>query len=129
VGQGDGLAGGNHGIMGKIRWEPGMDSSTSPPNAALQQDLATVAAQISAIVGEIQTDSLSLLAVLRLLERQHREICEVYFQPSLPNTRQALYTLLRDIEAEGGWPHIPRMKVQALMSEFLLAEAAAAPPD
>jgi hypothetical protein len=101
-----------------------MDSSTSPPNAALQQDLAAVEAQISAIAGAIQTDSLSLLALLRLLERQHREICEAYFQPSLPNTRQALYTLLRDIEAEGGWPHIPRMKVQALMSEFLLAEAA-----
>jgi hypothetical protein len=108
-----------------------MDSSISPPNAALQQDLAAVEAQIGAIVGNVQTDSLSLLALLRLLEGQHREICERYFQPSLPDTRQALYTLLRDIEAEGGWPHIPRMKVQALMSEFLLAEAvaeAATPP-
>ncbi len=109
-----------------------MDRSTSPPNAALQQDLAALSAQISAIVGHVHTDSLSLLALLRLLEGQHREICEVHFQPSLPDTRQALYTLLRDIEAEGGWPHIPRMKVQALMSEFLLAEAAAeaaaAPP-
>jgi hypothetical protein len=108
-----------------IRWESGMDSSTSPPNAALQQDLAALSAQIGAIAGAVQTDSLSLLALLRLLERQHREICEVHFQPALPNTRQALYTLLRDIESEGGWPHIPRMKVQALMSEFLLAEAAA----
>jgi hypothetical protein len=100
-----------------------MDRSTSPPQAALQQDLAALDAQINAIVEPIQTDSLSLLALLRLLERLHREICEVHFQPSLPDTRQALYTLLRDIEAEGGWPHIPRMKIQALMSEFLLAEA------
>lgn len=100
-----------------------MDRSTSPPDAVLQKDLAALSAQINAIVGDIQTDSLSLLALLRLLEQMHREICEEYFQPSLPNTRQALYTLLRDIEAEGGWPHIPRMKVQALMSEFLLAEA------
>jgi hypothetical protein len=55
----------------------------------------------------------------------HREICEEHFHPSLPDTRQALYTLLRDIEAEGGWPHIPRMKIQALIGEFLLAENAA----
>jgi hypothetical protein len=100
-----------------------MDRSTSSPDAALQQNLAALSHQISAIVGDIQTDSLGLLALLRLLEQMHREICEVHFQPSLPNTRQALYTLLRDIEAEGGWPHIPRMKIQALMSEFLLAEA------
>ncbi len=100
-----------------------MDRSTSPPDAALQQDLAALSAQISTIVDGIQTDSLGLLALLRLLEQMHREISEEYFQPSLPNTRQALYTLLRDIEAEGGWPHIPRMKIQALMSEFLLAEA------
>jgi hypothetical protein len=100
-----------------------MDRSTSPPDAELQQDLATLSAQISAIVDGIQTDSLGLLALLRLLEQMHREICEEYFQPSLPNTRQALYTLLRDIEAEGGWPHIPRMQIQALMSEFMLTEA------
>lgn len=100
------------------------DRSIAPPDGALQQDLAALSAQIETIVGATQTDSLSLLALLRLLERAHREICEVHFQPSLPNTRQALYTLLRDIEAEGGWPHIPRMKIQALMSEFLLAESA-----
>jgi hypothetical protein len=105
-----------------------MDRSASRPEsmAPLATDLAALSAQIQAIVGDVQTDSLSLLALLRLLEQQHRMICEAYFQPSLPNTRQDLYTLLRDIEAEGGWPHIPRMKIQALMQEFLLAEAAAA---
>ncbi|MBE9031651.1 hypothetical protein IQ266_18115 [filamentous cyanobacterium LEGE 11480] len=103
-----------------------MDNLTSPPNSDLPQDLAALSDQIQAIAVQVEGDSLGLLALLRLLERLHRTICEEQFHPSLPDTRQALYTLLRDIEAEGGWPHIPRMKIQALMSEFLLAENAAA---
>lgn len=106
-----------------------MDNSAASERPNLNQDLAALATQIDAIADRTQGDSLGLLALLRLLEQRHREICEGQFQPSLPDTRQALYTLLRDIEAEGGWPHIPRMKIQALMSEFLLAEAAATEAD
>ncbi|MFM2431210.1 MAG: hypothetical protein RLZZ511_2423 [Cyanobacteriota bacterium] len=107
--------------------DPSVASIRPESPAPLAGDLTALAAQIQAIVGDVQTDSLSLLALLRLLEQQHRTICETYFQPSLPNTRQDLYTLLRDIEAEGGWPHIPRMKLQMVMQAFLAAEAADQP--
>ena len=60
-------------------------------------------------------DDIKLLALLRLLERLHREVCEGPFQESLPDNRQALYALLRDIEAQGGWPYIRRMGLQSLL--------------
>jgi len=41
----------------------------------------------------------------------------------LPASRQALYTLLRDMEAEGGWPYIHRMKLREVLAN-LLQEAA-----
>jgi len=61
-------------------------------------------------------DPITLLALLRTLEALHREVCDLHFQPALPNNRQALYALLRDIESEGGWPYIPRMKLQAILN-------------
>jgi hypothetical protein len=36
----------------------------------------------------------------------------------LPDNRQALYSLLRDIEAEGGWPYIERMRLQAFLTNL-----------
>ena len=60
-------------------------------------------------------DSIKLLALLRLLESLHREVCEGLFQESLPDNRQALYALLRDIEARGGWPYIRRMGLQSFL--------------
>ncbi|MCS6814824.1 MAG: hypothetical protein NZ772_14815 [Cyanobacteria bacterium] len=56
-----------------------------------------------------------LLSLLRLLEALHHDIRDNLFQPALPTNRQQLYSLLRDIEQAGGWPYIPRMKLQ----EFL----------
>ncbi len=60
-------------------------------------------------------NSIALLALLRLLESLHREVCEGPFQESLPDNRQALYALLRDIEAKGGWPYIRRMGLQSFL--------------
>ncbi|MGH2413176.1 MAG: hypothetical protein ACRDEA_05710, partial [Microcystaceae cyanobacterium] len=60
----------------------------------------------------------SLLSVLRTLEHLHREIQEKLFEPSLPDTRNALYQLLREIEETGGWPYIERMKLQVLLSHL-----------
>lgn len=62
-----------------------------------------------------QGDILAILALLRQLEKLHREIRDGIFQKSLPSNRQALYSLLKDIEAEGGWPYIARMRIQDLM--------------
>ncbi|WP_421658567.1 hypothetical protein [Leptothermofonsia sp. ETS-13] len=63
-------------------------------------------------------DSLALLALLRLLEGLHQEIRDNLFQDSLPDNRQALYNLLRDIETTGGWPYIHKMKLQALLTNL-----------
>ena len=67
-------------------------------------------------------DGKALLALLRQLEGLHRDIRETLFQESLPTNRQRLYSLLRDIEVNGGWPYIQRMKlvelVRGLESEF-----------
>ncbi|MGB3238603.1 MAG: hypothetical protein WBB29_09920 [Geitlerinemataceae cyanobacterium] len=64
-------------------------------------------------------DTTSLLALLRTLEELHRTVRDLHFQPALPNNRQALYALLRDIESQGGWPYIPRMKLQAFLNSEL----------
>ena len=61
---------------------------------------------------------MALLALLRLLEQCHREICETRFRDALPSNRHTLYTLLRDIEAHGGWPYIQRMKLRTLLANY-----------
>lgn len=65
-----------------------------------------------------QGDAIALLALLRQLERLHREIRDGAFQQSLPDNRQALYSLLRDIETEGGWPYIERMRLQSFFANL-----------
>ncbi|MCP6757634.1 MAG: hypothetical protein NHB32_02420 [Fischerella sp. CENA71] len=65
-----------------------------------------------------QGDTIALLALLRQLEELHREIRDGAFQNNLPNNRQALYSLLKDIESEGGWPYIERMKLQQFLANL-----------
>ncbi|NJL84189.1 MAG: hypothetical protein HC890_17010, partial [Chloroflexaceae bacterium] len=38
---------------------------------------------------------------------------------ALPNTRQELSHLLRNIEETGGWPYIERMRLQEFLGTFL----------
>jgi hypothetical protein len=85
----------------------------------LQVKLQAITTDILALANSHQGDSLSLLALLRALEALHREIREDLFQSSLPDNRQALYALLKDIEEAGGWPYIDRMKLQLLLCNFL----------
>ncbi|MBW4695950.1 MAG: hypothetical protein KME27_29905 [Lyngbya sp. HA4199-MV5] len=63
-------------------------------------------------------DNLALLSLLRTLEGLHQEIRDSLFQESLPDSRQGLYSLLKDIEASGGWPYIYRMKLRSLLTKF-----------
>ncbi|PZU94427.1 MAG: hypothetical protein DCE90_15020 [Pseudanabaena sp.] len=56
----------------------------------------------------------ALLQILRVLEATHKRIRDDLFQPALPNSRHELFNLLRDIETNGGWPHIYRMKVNEI---------------
>ncbi|PSB18825.1 hypothetical protein C7B65_13695 [Phormidesmis priestleyi ULC007] len=74
-----------------------------------------IANSIKKLAEASKGDSVGLLALLRLLESLHREVCEGLFQESLPDNRQALYALLRDIEAKGGWPYIRRMGLQSFL--------------
>ncbi|MBW4464516.1 MAG: hypothetical protein KME07_03625 [Pegethrix bostrychoides GSE-TBD4-15B] len=102
--------------------------TTALARAKLETDLESIATSVWTVVQPQQGQSMALLAVLRLLERLHQEIRDGLFQESLPENRQALYALLRDIEQQGGWPYIHRMKLQAFLTSFLsevveLAEA------
>lgn len=81
-------------------------------------ELDQIGEVIKRLAEESQGDTLELLALLRFLENLHREISEGLFQESLPNNRQALYALLRDIEANGGWPYIYRMQLQAFLKNL-----------
>jgi hypothetical protein len=80
-----------------------------------QSDLDSISNIIRVQAEKDRGDVLALLALLRLLEALHREIREGLFQECLPDNRQALYALLRDIEADGGWPYIHRMKLRSLL--------------
>jgi hypothetical protein len=98
-----------------------MGSTNSGQNFDSEQlpvELQALATEIRTLAKHRQGDTLAILELLRLLETLHREVQDNVFQPSLPDNRQALYALLRDIEADGGWPYIPRMKLQSLLRNF-----------
>ena len=85
-------------------------------------DLAAITAQARATAQLCQGDSQCLLSLLRLLEGLHREIRTEEFEPSLPDTRNALYQLLRQIEESGGWPYIERMRLRTFLTHFFVEE-------
>ncbi len=87
-------------------------------NDRLPEDLAQLSDLIDQAALKRQGRSTDLLALLRLLEQRHRDICETLFYDALPDNRQNLYALLRDIEVNGGWPYIQRMKLQALLANL-----------
>ena len=90
-----------------------IDKSFERDNLSQKQQEITSA--IGDAVEFCQGDTIALLSLLRQLEMLHREICDGVFQDSLPDNRQALYALLREIESEGGWPYIERMRLQHLL--------------
>jgi hypothetical protein len=90
-------------------------STDLPSTIAITQEIRDIAARSAG-------DVLALLHLLRTLEQLHHEIQEGYFQAALPDSRQSLYALLRDIEENGGWPYIQRFKLQALCAHLLEEE-------
>ncbi|MGF1491477.1 MAG: hypothetical protein ACFBSC_03280 [Microcoleaceae cyanobacterium] len=104
-------------------WESQVNPHAEENCEELQLQLERLAEQVRAIAQTHQGNSLSLLALLRALEYCHQEIREGEFQESLPDNRQKLYHLLREIESSGGWPYIPRMSIQALQQKILAEEA------
>ncbi|MBW4560975.1 MAG: hypothetical protein KME32_07400 [Mojavia pulchra JT2-VF2] len=81
-------------------------------------ELETIAVMVQSAAKNYQGDSLTLVALLRLLEGLHQEIRDSLFLESLPSDRQAFYPLLKNIEEEGGWPYIHRMKLQSLLENL-----------
>lgn len=81
-------------------------------------DLMAIANCVRHAAQERTGNSQQLLKLLRLLEGLHREIRDNLFQAALPESRQALYALLKDIEADGGWPYIHRMRLQSLLTNL-----------
>lgn len=84
----------------------------------LSEDLDQLSKLIDQMALGRRGQSKSLLGLLRLLEERHRDICETLFYDALPDNRQHLYALLRDIEVNGGWPYIQRMKLQMLLANL-----------
>ncbi|MEP0746039.1 hypothetical protein NC994_10250 [Trichocoleus sp. AS-A1] len=101
----------------------GVNSDQNLELGLLKPELQAIATSVRALAQTCQGDTLALLALLRALESWHREIRDTVFQASLPDNRQALYALLKDMEEEGGWPYIERMKVRSLLEKLSAAES------
>lgn len=91
--------------------DPDLDLTSSP-------QAQTVVDSVQHLAKSYQGNCLALLSLLRLLEGLHQEVRDSLFQESLPDNRQALYALLREIESSGGWPYIPRFKLQTLLANW-----------
>ncbi len=97
--------------------------STSTELPSSMHPLGDTIDRIHEIANLNREDPIALLHVLRTLEQLHREIQQNHFQAALPDSRQALYALLRDIEENGGWPYVQRWKLQALFANLPETEA------
>lgn len=71
-----------------------------------------------ALAQKHRDDSLFLLSLLRDLEKIHRQIRINFFEKGLPQTRNDLYQLVKDIEEKGGWPYIERMRLKDLLKRM-----------
>jgi hypothetical protein len=92
-----------------------MDNGKNLESEKLQSQLQSLTEAIRTLAESCQGDSVLLLALLRALEASHQEIRDGLFQASFPDNRQALYKLIRNIEANGGWPYIQRMKLRSFL--------------
>ncbi len=88
------------------------------PIEQADSELQIALATIWKIAQESKGQTLELLEILRSIENLHNRLRDTLFQDSLPDNRQALYVLLKDIEAKGGWPYIYRIKLQDLLSNL-----------
>lgn len=89
-------------------------NQTQQGQTADLSELEVISDHIWQISQSRHNDSASLLQILRILESLHKRIRDDLFQPALPTSRHELFNLLRDIETNGGWPHIYRMKINEI---------------
>lgn len=95
-----------------------MDNPTKFDSQARSNQLEFLAEKVLTLAQTAEGNTLEILAILRILEQLHQNVRESLFQQSLPDNRQKLYHLLRDIESKGGWPYIPRSSIKALMENL-----------
>ena len=93
-----------------------MSNQKNLESGNLSAQLQAIATAVHDVASLSQGDAIALLGLLRHLEQLHRDIRDSAFQESLPDNRQKLYSLLKDIEAEGGWPYIERMRLKAFLA-------------
>lgn len=84
-------------------------------NQKLTEETEHIKKLVWELAKDYEGDAPALLTILRVVEALHWEIREHLFNPALPETRQELYRLLRNIEENGGWPYIERMKLRSLL--------------
>ncbi len=89
-----------------------------PSQVNIETEVAEIAHRLRTLARSARGDTEALLAILRTIELVHREIREESFLEALPNNRHALYDLLKELEATGGWPYIPRMQLRALLANL-----------
>lgn len=97
-------------------------STSHSADDSLPADLAHLANSIRAAAESKTGDCRALLELLRLLDQLHIEIRDTLFRDALPDNRQRLYRLLKDIERAGGWPYINRMHLRALLEHIELTD-------
>ncbi|WP_066383756.1 hypothetical protein [Anabaena sp. CA = ATCC 33047] len=95
-----------------------MNKHNDSESGLLPDEMHKIVAVVHDVALAYQGDVMALLQLLRQLEQLHREIRDGAFHESLPNNRQQLYALLKDIESEGGWPYIERMRLQRFLTNF-----------
>jgi hypothetical protein len=95
-----------------------MNDNENLESGELSFKLQAIATVVYDAVQSCEGDTVAFLALLRQLELLHREIRDGVFQESLPVNRRQLYSLLKDIESEGGWPYIERRRLQAFLANL-----------
>jgi hypothetical protein len=93
-----------------------MSNPKSLASGQFSEQLQAIATAVHDVARMAQGDTIALLNLLRHLEQLHRDIRDGAFQESLPDNRQKLYSLLKDIESEGGWPYIERMRLKTFLA-------------
>jgi hypothetical protein len=97
--------------MLEIQMDDEPNQKMTTPDASIQE----ISTAIWKLAEQAGGNTLLLLSLLRDLELLHRKIRSELLEPSLPQTRQHLYKLVKEIEEHGGWPYIERMKLQELL--------------
>ncbi len=94
------------------------DHSLNPSKGSFPASLEEIVTRVNIASTQCNNDPQRLLELLRTLEALHSDIRVNLLEPSLPNSRNDLYELLRDIDETGGWPYITRMKLRAFLQNL-----------